>query len=117
MTAADLYAYRVETIEITWDNLTSCDDYRKKLAIAYSAEEDRPTREEHLSALVKFESFFKSALEAARRIGSEGNFLVAPHIGFLPGNARMCAYLVWRDDDHGSTFIVSPIEMRWLTSH
>ncbi|MGV1986946.1 hypothetical protein ACQZ5N_10000 [Agrobacterium sp. 22-221-1] len=109
-----LFAYGIDTLEVQWDTLTPCNDYRIKLATVFCKEKERSLRRSRLADLQEFEDFYWEALDAGRRVGSEGRFLVEPHIGFLPAACSMSAYLVWKDDVHGITFFVSPVEMPWL---
>ena len=110
----ELFAYRIDTLDVQWDTLTLCDDHRMKLATAFCAEQERSLRHSCLVDLQGFEDFYWAALDAGRRAGSEGGFLIEPHVGFLPTALSMSAYLVWKDDVHGITFCVSPVELPWL---
>ncbi|CDN94221.1 hypothetical protein [Agrobacterium tumefaciens] len=110
----DLFAYSVQTLDVDWETLTPCNDYRAKLATVFCKEKERSLRRSRLADLQEFEDFYWEALDAGRRAGSEGRFLVEPHMGFLPETRCMSAYLVWKDDVHGITYFVSPVEMPWL---
>lgn len=114
MKIKNLYVYQLENVEIAWDKLVRCEDYRSKLATMYALEGDLKHRQAHLATLVKSEEFYVAAMDASRSMGSEGNFLVKPHVGFIPTGHCMSAYLVWTDDDHGSVYVASPVEMPHL---
>lgn len=114
MKVNDIYAYQLDGVEIEWKNLTRCDDYRCKLANIYAVEQDEGQRKIQLAKLLKFEEFYGAGIEAGRNIGSQGNFLVEPHLGFIPTGLCMSVYLIWEDDDHGSMYVVSPVEMPHL---
>lgn len=114
MKIKNLHAYQLENVEIAWTNLVRCEDYRSKLATIYALEQDQNCRQAHLARLLQLEEFYEAALEAGRSIGSQGDFLVKPHVGFIPTGQCMSAYLIWTDDDHGSMYVVSPVEMPHL---
>lgn len=109
-----LFGYCLESSEIEWTLLTSCRQYRTWLSTRFCTAEERPARSARLRDIEDFESFYGQAIDLARSMGSKGDFLVEPHVGFLPSSHLLSAYIVWKDDDHGSTFIVSSVEMTWL---
>jgi hypothetical protein len=67
-------------------------------------------------ATVKYETFLKSALEAARKVGWEGDFREGPFVSVLPDpdNMGTTVYVGWKQDNNGTTFIVSPFPLPYL---
>jgi hypothetical protein len=114
MKIKNLHVYQLENVEVDWDNLVRCEEYRSKLATIYVVEPDPNLRQAHLATLQKLEEFYVAAMEASRGMGSRGHFLVKPHVGFIPTGHRISAYLIWTDDDHGSMYVASPVEMPHL---
>ncbi|KQR32391.1 hypothetical protein [Agrobacterium cavarae] len=110
----DLIGYCLESGFVDWTLLTSCSAYRKMLSESFCRAEERQERAHRLTAIHDFESLYWDAIDMARSMGSDGHFLKEPHIGVLPSSGQQRYYLIWSDDDHGSIFVISPVEMPWL---
>jgi hypothetical protein len=76
----------------------------------YTGTDDLP------EANIEHETFLRNALAAARQAGWEGDFREGPFISVLPDPNNMCSavYVGWKQDNNGTTFIVSPFPLPHL---
>ncbi len=103
-------------IDYGWEDLESFEEVAAKFARHDAALE---VAEEELEErkLPKLWSSLKRAYELAREEGWEGDFrgYSHPKVFFVPGtNNTMEFGFVWKQDNNGTTFVVSPYEMPWL---
>jgi hypothetical protein len=109
-----LYAYEIVPIDFGFEHLRHVDEHRKALASRWAEATESDEREDAANACVAFDAFHKSALEAASGVGWEGDFRNGPYVGFIPDEGEMATYFVWKQDNNGTTYVVTPIEMPWL---
>ncbi|ROO59110.1 hypothetical protein EDC02_0897 [Micromonospora sp. Llam0] len=55
--------------------------------------------------------------DAAPNIGWHGDMRHLPSVGVIPDPPAVTAYLVVKQDDNGTTFIVTASDTTWLDSH
>lgn len=114
MKVGKLYAYEINPIDFGWQYLTLVSSHRERLAKEYASEQVSTERQYLLKKLRDFEEFIDEAMNAGETVGWEGDFRVEPHVGFLPIDGNVTPYCVWKQDNNGDTFVVSPFEMPWL---
>ncbi|MBY5716282.1 hypothetical protein HFO33_06705 [Rhizobium leguminosarum] len=114
MKIGNLYAYRINPIDFGWEYLRSAESHRKQLATAFAEQKNSYERDDALKAINEFENLYNAAMDAGHKVGWEGDFRIEPCVGFLPAEVSLAIYLVWKQDNNGDTFVVSPMEMAWL---
>lgn len=100
-----LFAYSLAPIDF-WEGWLTEGQYK----IALVTQSDQAAR-----ALARYESFRDRALDLGRDLGWEGDFREGPFVSGLPSNDNDAPVVIaWKQDNNGSTFVVSPLELPWL---
>jgi hypothetical protein len=100
--------YRLPPIDHMWAALPTIADYRKSLVNEFEAAEVA-------SQILALDEFLKNSLQTAKEYGWEGDFRNEPRVFLLPLKSEFRTCLVWKQDNDGTTFVSSPIELPWLT--
>lgn len=66
--------------------------------------------------LQHFLELFSAALAEAEKVGWEGDFTEAPRVLMFPGDTDFLFGFVWKQDNNGSTFVISEVELPHLVS-
>jgi hypothetical protein len=92
-----LYVYSVGPIDnwFGWSKLRSF-----KSGLHYDANE--------------FHWFWAAAQKAARECGWEGDIREGPYIAAIPGDSQQRIIISWKQANNGTTFVISPVMLRWL---
>ena len=71
---------------------------------------------EHGKSLRKFLENFDSARKLARVRGWEGDYRAGnePRVFWLPAESEFLYGFVWKQDNNGTIFVVSPRPLPWL---
>jgi hypothetical protein len=101
------YAYHISPIDMGWEYLPTVGDFVAKI------KKDVPQfySQEYLDRIV---TDFEKAQELAEETGWEGDFRHDPCVFFLPGDVYLNYGFVWKQDNNGNTFVVSPRPLFWL---
>ena len=111
------HVYETLPIDFEWQHLPSVDDVAKKLggieAIMRAAGEERYVDG---TSLDSFLDAWADAKVAARDHGWEGDFRSGPVVMWIPEKERggFRPGFVFKQDNNGSTFVVSPVELPHL---
>jgi hypothetical protein len=105
MKVGDLYAYKITPMDFGWEFIPTVEEYADRLL---AVEDDGP------GAVRTFRLFVDRALEAAEAVGWEGDFREGPKVSVLPAAFEVGIALVWKQDNNGETFVVSPLELQYL---
>jgi hypothetical protein len=118
----NLHAYHCGPIDFGWELLPTVDQMAEKIAgvEAVAKWKGNATYLEPLP-VTEFIKAFEAAKTLARDVGWDGGFSEGPCVFWLPSpchcingsNSFQCGF-VWKQDDNGSAFIVSPIPLDWL---
>ena len=105
-------AYHLPPIDMRWEMLDTIEEVLVKFARmdaqgAMSGEGSELAGE-------RFLADFDEAKELAKSIEWEGDFRHEPRIFWLPAEEVFRYAFVWKQDNNGSTFVVSPFELSWL---
>ena len=97
-----------------WELLPTAEETCKKLI---DSSEDGP--EYGISTRVlRFVIDYSHALDTFRKNGWEGDFRgSSARVFFLPIDSEFSYGFVWKQDNNGSTFVVSPHELIWLKDY
>jgi hypothetical protein len=69
------------------------------------------------SSVAKYEELRSQAFDLAKKAGWEGDIRQGPFIAGLPTDsigADGKIMVAWKQDNNGTTFVVSPIKLPWL---
>lgn len=64
--------------------------------------------------LATFAAAWRSAQEAARQVGWQGDFRHDPVVFWVPGDTDFDFGFVLKQDNNGTTYVISPVEMPHL---
>lgn len=108
-----LYAYHISPMDFGWSLMSTTQQFMRTL-LDYASPEISPKRV--ASNLADFGRFCEEALEAGDKVGWEGDFRGSetPRVMVLPGEVYPYLALIWKQDNNGSTFVVSEVPMPWL---
>lgn len=110
-----MYVYEIAPIDFCWEMLHSVEDVAAKLARADAAE----LTGKGGSGLPSCEHFLKTWTNAkfiAGEAGWEGDIRTGPAVFWLPGDTDFDFGFVFKQNNNGSTFVVSPRELPYLKS-
>jgi hypothetical protein len=107
-----LYVYETEPIDLGWRLLLSVDAMREILAKEES--EFLHGVEGYYSA--DFWAIWEQVQQVARSRGWDGTLRETPRVFFLPDPdpGEFACGFVWKQDNNGTTFVVSPKRLPWL---
>lgn len=113
MKVGDLYAYQILPMDSGWEQLPTVDDY---VAALLKGEPETQQYEPHSfgASIRKFYGFVDRALNAAKKVGWEGDFRIGPRVCVLPAPYQSAVALAWKQDNDGATFVVSQVELTYL---
>lgn len=106
-------AYDINPIDYGWEFLPTLSEVAAKLAAAEA--EARIAGDETAPRMEDFWANFERAKELAKEAGWEGDYRHEPHVFGIPNEYTLQYGFVWKQHNNGSTFVVSPIELTWLT--
>ncbi|MCS6766060.1 MAG: hypothetical protein MO847_06375 [Candidatus Protistobacter heckmanni] len=110
----DWKAYSLIPIDIMWEFLPTLEEVAGKIGAmdAFYAQQVAAAGEVDLTT---FLASFESAKQAARDVGWEGDFRGSPRVLWLPMAEFSFTWgFVWKQDNNGETFVVSPYPLPWL---
>ncbi len=102
------FAYQLPPIDFGWDSCPTVEDYYATLAKdvfrGYARQEN----------LNEFRDNFKTAKAMASDIGWEGDFRGEAHVFMMPDEDQFTYGFAWKQDNNGTTFVISPQPMPHL---
>ncbi|HCT4984470.1 TPA: hypothetical protein OTZ20_002895 [Pseudomonas aeruginosa] len=110
------YVYEVSPIDYGWNFPQSLSDVIARFNADCS--DDVPKEQGYdLSMLKSFVDDWDSAKMAAASKGWEGDFRHKPVVFWIPIEDRFEYGFVFKQDNNGTTFVVSPVVLPWLGSY
>lgn len=109
-----MYAYHLGPIDFGWEFMPTMAD---TIAILVSPRlQDYEDTIIHMARLKDFIGFLEEAFQIARSIGWEGDFRPGyePRAFSVPVEDNIAFGLMWKQENNGSTFVVSPVELPHL---
>lgn len=100
------YAYALAPIDF-WAGWMKEPDFEHQLAEVYAADDVPAVLRDYLE-------FRDAALGLARKIEWEGDFREGPFVAGLPSIDQSRILIAWKQDNNGTTFVVSPSPLPWL---
>ncbi|AIT27100.1 hypothetical protein [Bordetella holmesii] len=98
------HVYRIPPLDGGWDFLLTV---AEALALSEDSLDEGLSRDDWRAA-------FNEAQSAAEGAGWEGDFRGEPHVLMLPMAGRLAPGFVWKQDNAGLCFVVSPCPLPWL---
>ncbi|WP_052757368.1 hypothetical protein [Sphingobium chungbukense] len=109
-------AYAIIPIDWTWEFLPTVQEMAGRFA-----ESDATQRVESVDYdplyLDNFWKHFELAKRLAAQEGWEGDFRQHPRVFFLPDENQFRYGFVWKQENNGTTFVVSPQPLSWLDGY
>jgi len=114
MSDSKFHVYHIAPIDIGWDLLPTVEEIAVKLA-KEEAEAAVDDRAEEYSA-TGFLADFREAQDLAKEAGWEGDYRGSsrPRVLFIPNDTYFTFGFVWKQDNNGSTFVISSAPMPHL---
>jgi hypothetical protein len=102
-----LFAYAIPPMDFGWEALPTVEQYKKLMS-----ESDAGTYlVEAVIALVESATSYESP------VGWEGDYRAGhePRVVTLPDDGHPKLALIWKQDNNGTTVVVSQVQLPWLT--
>ena len=104
----DFYAYEIIPIDFGWEHCPTVEEYYASLA---KDEFHGYTRKD---ALAQFKRDFARAKELASDKGWEGDIRGDAHVFMVPAENEFLYGFAWKQDNNGTTYVVSPVKLPHL---
>ena len=108
------HTYQLAPIDIGWENLRTVRETAAALLERSAAVAKRNDVDD--SDLRAFLRSWESAKDEATARGWEGDLRIEPAVMWIPDDTEFNYGFVFKQDNNGTTFVVSPVEMPWLKS-
>ncbi len=108
------YVYDIIPIDFGWENLNTVKETLSTLAAADGSEFTTKRNDINDEAVLEFIDKWASAKDAASAKGWEGDFRHEPCVFWLPSEINFACGFVFKQDNNGTTFVVSPEPLPWL---
>jgi hypothetical protein len=108
--------YHISPIDFGWDNLQTVEEVAAKMAATQAATVVNDPSSPEDGELSQFLMDFKLAARHAKETGWEGDYRTGhePRVFWLPVDGDFKYGFAWKQDNNGSTFVVSPWPLKWL---
>lgn len=109
-------AYQLNPIDFGWDYLPTVEEAAGKIAAAEIGDVMNGFPGGSGSPIAKFIADFDRARRLAHEKGWEGDFRTGhePRVLWLPTELEFQYAFVWKQDNNGATFVISPVQLSWL---
>lgn len=114
------FAYQIAFIDYHWGNLKTVSDIaydllNSVLKVPYSNKNNHEN-EYNIDFLNEFLNNWSEAQKMAFELGWEGDFRHNPEVFWMPIETAFEWGFVFKQNNNGTTFVISPIELPWLDS-
>lgn len=106
-------AYSIMPIDFFWERLPTVEEVAAGMAEEKAAELIHGLGI-HQDQLDQFLSDFQHARVLAQKEGWEGDYRDRPRVLWLPDEGSFSYGFVWKQDNNGATFVISPHPLPWL---
>jgi hypothetical protein len=103
------HVYAIAPIDLRWEFLAAVD----ATAAEIKAQEQALGSEGDPSS-GQFAAAWESAQDAAGEAGWEGDFRHPPRVFWVPGDTEFDFGFVFKQDNNGNTYVISPVELPHL---
>ena len=108
------YTYEVPPIDIGWENMRTVQETASILTTRMHGGASK--NDITPSDLQSFLYAWESAKEEASINGCEGDFRNEPVVIWIPNDTEFNYGFAFKQDNNGTTYVVSPVSMPWLES-
>jgi len=110
-----MYVYCVDPIDFGWENLSTVAETAARLGAATAvAAVDKQKHAGPLLDVSEFLHAWEVAQVTASGAGWEGDFRDDPVVFWIPYADGFRFGFVFKQDNNGTTFVLSPVEMPWV---
>ena len=108
------FTYEVPPIDFGWEHLKTINE----TVVNFAARIASTVRKNDIDTidLTDFLDRWSRAKDAASEKGWEGDFRHEPCVFWVPADTEFDYGFVFKQDNNGNTYVVSPVEMPWLES-
>jgi hypothetical protein len=103
----NLYAYHLPPIDFGWNHLKTVSETITNFT----------HDEEYECKISEFLRIWELSKNLSEEILWEGDFRESPRVFWIPSELKMIFGFVFKQDNNGSTFVVSPVELPFLIEH
>lgn len=109
-------AYDIQPIDWFWEYLPTVEEVAKRFGANDAVLDLQEVPEYEPRMLPNLLKNFAMAKDMAGEVGWEGDFktYAAPRVFFLPGEGEFEYGFVWKQENNGTTFVVTPHPLPWL---
>ena len=106
------FVYCIPPIDLGWIHLKTVKDTLMSIANTY----DNFNNPDGINTFEakRFLDSWEKAKAAAKNAGWEGNFRHEPYVLWLPSESEFDFAFVFKQDNNGTTFVVSRLALTWL---
>lgn len=108
----DWHTYEIAPIDFGWENLKTVQE--TAAALLEKSESSTCKNDIDSSELQAFLRSWETAKDAASKSGWEGDFRDQPVVIWIPAETEFSYGFVFKQENNGTTYIISPVEMPWL---
>ncbi|CRN68984.1 hypothetical protein AX279_17715 [Pseudomonas sp. J237] len=105
--------YEILPVDFGWEHLRTVQQTLADITSAPETISDESQKLD-LSEALQFSAKWEAAKTAAREHGWEGDFRHDPRVFWLPGETKFDLAFVFKQDNNGTTYVVSPVVLPWL---
>jgi hypothetical protein len=112
-----LHAYHIAPMDFGWSRLPTIKQAMQTM-LENCDDSMHCCGEGDPSTIIELLQFYRRAMAFAKEIGWEGDFRPGnePRVALIPDECEPATVLVWKQDNNGSTFVVSTIPLPHLKS-
>ncbi|WP_322997914.1 hypothetical protein [Castellaniella sp.] len=110
------HVYGVGPIDFGWDHLKTVEETARSLGEGEAMDKLQGWGGTTDPGLDEFLQGWNSAQNAARDHGWEGDFRHDPVVFWVPGESNFQFGFAFKQDNNGTTFVVSPVELPYADS-
>lgn len=103
------HVYEIAPIDLRWEFLATVDATAAEIKA-----QEKEIGQEGDPSTEQFSAAWESAQEAAGDKGWAGDFRSAPRVFWVPGDTEFDFGFVFKQDNNGTTYVVSPVELPHL---
>lgn len=108
------HTYSINPIDFHWDRLPTVEETAASIGAHNARIRATGDDSDDGHEINRFIADWESAQEAARAAGWEGDFRNPPAVFWLPSDSEFDYGFVIKQDNNGTTFVMSPVELPHL---
>lgn len=109
------YTYAVPAIDLGWEHLKTVQQALVSIVDCPNIFAESSLKID-LTEVNSFSAQWETAKKEAAQAGWEGDFRHDPYVFWLPGDGELVLGFVFKQDNGGTTFVMSPVPLPWLQS-